>query len=158
MILLGACSIMLNGCATIFGGRSPVVLYRYSSDMKVSENGVPLEIKKTYFGHKGIGSGGIDYFGAGIRLKATKTAHTITIEQEGKKKDVVLKSKFGGKWLFFDIFCSGPIGIIVDACTGDWKVAKPKYIDCSGELGTLPKESKHKLKSEAKKDAVIVRE
>ncbi|HTA28680.1 MAG TPA: hypothetical protein VK809_12885 [Bacteroidia bacterium] len=157
LVLLGICSIMLNGCATIFGGMSPVVLYRYSADMTVSENGVPLEIKKTYFGHKGLGDGGIDYYGAGIRLKAIKGKHIITIERNGKKTDVALKSKFGGKWLFFDIFLTGPIGIIVDACTGDWRVAKPKYIDCVGELGEEPKKSKHKLKREAKRSAIITR-
>ena len=148
--VIGVC-MAGTGCATMT--KTSVNLYGYTENMKVTENGVPLDIKLTYVGQSGMAgySSGVTYYGAGVRLKRTKADHKILIEDGDKKVEVVLKSKFAVGTLLADIFLTGPIGIVVDVIAGPLKTTDKKHIDIQGELGNAPKKSKHKLKKEFKK-------
>lgn len=145
-------SFMTTGCATIFNS-TPVNLYGYSNDMKVSENGVPLDVELTYVGHSGMAgySSGRTYYGAGVMLKRSKQDHPILIESGGQKKEIVIKSKFATGALLADLFLSGPIGILVDFVAGPLRTTEIKQIDIQYELGNTAYKSKAKLKMDFKK-------
>lgn len=145
-------SFMTTGCATLFNS-TPVNLYGYSDNMKVSENGVPLDVKLTYVGQSGLAgySSERTYYGAGVMLKRSKEDHPILIENGSQKKEIVVKSKFATGALLADLFLTGPIGIIVDFVAGPLRTTKIKHIDIQYELGNSPYKSKSKLKREFKK-------
>lgn len=67
-------------------------------------------------------------------LSLPRHAHTIVLRGGGREATFHIKGGVGGGWVLLDLLLSGPIGIVVDAATGDWTNYTSLDLDASEVL------------------------
>jgi len=141
--------ILLSSCATVFNS-TQVTLYDCPNNIKVSENGQPIEVKQVVFG----ASQQSTFYTSGMHLKRSKEDHVITLDNGSKKVDIPLKSTIAGGTIMADLVFTMGVGLIVDIIAGPLRTTKPQHIDVAYQLGKINKErSASELKKMTKKAA-----
>lgn len=147
-------SMALSSCGTIFASkRTQIVLVNPPKDLKVSENGVDLEIEQVVASVKSTPNTSTTYFASGVYVKRKEKNHTLVLESAGKKGKIELKSKVSGGIVFLNIIFNAGLGCFVDAATKKWLIVKDNHLDVPAILdGTQPM-SQRKLKRTIKRQA-----
>lgn len=157
--LVLASTILLNtGCATMFSGNmTEVVLVNPPNDLKVYEDGKELKIEEITASTKQKGLAGYEgssvttYYTSGVLVSKKTKHHKLTLESQGKKGDVNLRTKVKGGVAFLDIITL--IGVPIDAITKKWRVIKNNHVDVPAIIsGTKPQRQKQ-LKKIIRKQA-----
>ncbi len=150
-------TLLNTGCATILSGKNAdIVLYDVPKDLEIKDNSVPVEIVKVFSSAKSrknyentIRTTTI-YSSPGIQLNK-KVKHILELTSGGKSVIIQVKSKLSGGYLFADIFLTGPIGIIIDAATKNWKTLRPKHLDVPALFNGTKQRSAHRLQKDLRK-------
>lgn len=150
--------VLLNsGCATMFSHKGyDVILYDAPEDLKVTDNGSPVDVHKVFSHSKTKQSYAsttavtTSYYTSGVTVDKTKK-HTLELKSGGKTASIVLKHRVSGIWFVLDLFTTGPIGIIVDASTHKWRKIKNHRIDAPAVINGTKSRSANQLEKDLKK-------
>jgi hypothetical protein len=154
---LTSITLLNTGCATLLGSRTAdVVLYDAPEDLKVTDNGTPIETERVFSSAKSktnyenTVTKTTTYYSMGVKLKK-KVKHTLELKSAGKSTTLEIKPKMAGGWFVLDLFTTGPIGLIVDGGTKNWKILKPAHIDVPAVLNGTKQRSSKRLKKDLRK-------
>lgn len=135
-------ALVLSSCASILSSKkTEVVLVNPPDDLKVTENGVRLNIEQVQAQAKAKGTDvTVIYYASGVYVSKKVKRHTLVLESAGKKGQIELKSKVNGGIVFLDIIFTGGLGCFVDGATKKWRKIKSNHVDVKAVLeGTAPR-------------------
>src|SRR5687767_5206704 len=97
-----------SSCATILTkSTTQVVIVSPPADLKVYEDGkeLPVEMVVSHAKSHGVGEGSSIslYSSKGVMVSKKTKRHKLTLESQGKKTDVNMRTKVDGGFLFLDI-------------------------------------------------------
>lgn len=153
MTALFAC-VLFSGCGTILAKRTEIKLYNYTDNVKLKVDGKVEQPEQVLLASKEFigNAGSINYYGAGVTMDR-KHARTLVLDKNGKTVEIKMKPKVWGFVVVADMLflCGGPLGLALDAATGNWKHLKPTYVDVTYALGESKHKSLGKLKRQYKR-------
>jgi hypothetical protein len=130
---LGAIALAtsVSGCATLFKGNKGDLYFKGSPPgMEVLADGKKLDLSQTEdkeaygFGaafKDEVGHTQTTFYTYGVNLEGLKPRQLTLRLADGRETTVDVTTGVMWHWVVLDLFLTGPIGLIVDGVTGDWK-------------------------------------
>jgi hypothetical protein len=150
-------TLINTSCATLFSRKTAdVVLYDVPKDLEVKDNSVPVTMvevfssAKSRTNYENTVTKTTTYYSPGVQLDK-KVKHILELSSGGKSALVQVKSKMSGTWFVLNLFTTGPLGLIIDGSTKNWRVLKPRHIDVPALLNGTKQRSAHRLKKDLRK-------
>ena len=109
-LLFAAALLGVSGCATMLQHKEiEIPISDPPSDLQITVDGKPAKLGDVMVDGQ-----------AAPGLALPRHDHKIVLRAGGREVSFRTDGHVGGGWILLDVFLSGPIGIAVDAATGDW--------------------------------------
>jgi hypothetical protein len=129
------CSILVaasvSGCATMFKGNKGDIYFKGAPEgMEVIADGQKLDLTRTEdkeaytFGaafQDNVGGTSTTFYTYGIELEGLHDRKLTLRLPGGREAQVDLTTGIMWHWVLCDLFFTGPVGLVVDGVTGNWK-------------------------------------
>jgi hypothetical protein len=121
----------VSGCATLFKGNKGDLYFKGApAGMEVLADGKKLDLAQTEdkeaygFGaafKDEVGHTNTTYYTYGVSLEGMQPRKLTLRLADGRETTVDVTTGIMWHWVVLDLFLTGPLGLIVDGVTGDWK-------------------------------------
>src|SRR5690242_17822727 len=120
-LLLAAALLGVPGCATMLHHKEiDIPISHPPQDLQIVVDGKPAKL-----GHVMVDGQ------AAQGLSLPRHDHKITLRAGGREVSYRIDGHVGGGWILLDVLLSGPIGVAVDAATGDWTNYPAEPVDAA---------------------------
>ena len=131
LLSLAALATSLSGCATLFASKTDRVYITpppgtQFADVKVTDNGQDAKVENLTSEEELV----LDYLPKGTVYVevSSKRDHQLVVTDAGKVSQFGTGTELAIGWLVLDLFGTGPIGIVIDWVTHDWRRPTPLIV------------------------------